>query len=191
MTTKGWTARSYSYTAPSNEANSKNKMNVTVAVLPSYNSTSVFNKLLYGQQNWNNSTTVCVLCFSDGTDRTGKADYKCTFLTRLLCSSESHKMCLHNPTHQVGCNILWNNILYTEGESYCPVFTGLQLAFHNSATITQRKYCQSRSTFTHCLTSLCSWPFRTFLWKCFCSGNRHSTMCLRRTFQVTWCTLGK
>lgn len=180
---------SYSYTAPSNEANSKNKMGMTVAVLPSYNNTSVFNKLLYGQQNWNNSVCSMLLWWYGHDRKSWLLIY--FFLTRLLCFSESHKMGLHDPTHQVGCNILWNNILYTEGESYCPVFTGLQLAFHNSTTITQRKYCQSRSTFTHCLTSLCSWPFRTFLWKCFCSRNRHSTLCLRRTFQVTWRTLGK
>ena len=54
-------------------------MDMRVAVLPSYNCTSVCNKLLYGQQNWNNSTTACVLCFSDDTDRTGKANYKCSF----------------------------------------------------------------------------------------------------------------
>jgi hypothetical protein len=42
---------SYSYTAPSTEAVSKNKIYMTMAVLPSYNFTSVFNKLLYVQQN--------------------------------------------------------------------------------------------------------------------------------------------
>lgn len=108
---------------------------------------------------------------------------KCTFTQSSILTQETT---VWEVTYQVGCNILWNHILYMEGECHRLVFAGLQLAFHNTPTITQRQNNQFGSTITYSLTSFCSCSFRTFLNRHFCSRNSRSTLCLRTRLQVRW-----